>query len=105
MAAKRGQLVNAGHQLLLSAKLSPRKSWLTTVVGTTTTAELTEALILAISQSEDSLDNKLFNGDIQDIWTEQKKHIKCKQDPPGIYLLPIPCASLKRLYVRYLIIN
>lgn len=47
--------------------------------------ELIEALILAMSQATDALGVRLFNDDMQDIWSEQKKHIKCLQDPPGIY--------------------
>ena len=97
MEAKKGQLMNAGVR-------NPSASAIRKAVsreelarhcrrrtrGTTETVGLIEALILAMSQSEDALGNKLFNDNIQDIWSEQKKHIKCIQDPPGIHL-PSPC--------------
>ena len=94
MEAKRGQLKNAGvsdpspsaiRKAVTRKELARHCRRRTR--GTTETVELIEALILAMSQSEDALGNKLFNDDIQDIWSEQKKHIKCIQDPPGSYLL------------------
>lgn len=62
--------------------------------GVTETTELIEALVLAMTPATDVLGVRLFNDEIQDIWNEQKKHIKCIQDPPGIH-------SVGHIYIHH----
>ena len=45
-----------------------------------------ESLILSLLSATDVLGVPLFREDIQDICEEQKHHIKCLQDPPGMQL-------------------
>ena len=68
MAAKREELVRA---------------------GVSDTAELIEALLLAMSPATNALGVKLFNDEMMNIWSEQKQHVMCLQDPPGISLYTI----------------
>lgn len=45
-----------------------------------------ESLILSLSSATDVLGVPLFRDEITTIWDEQKHHVECLQDPPGISL-------------------
>ena len=48
-----------------------------------------EALLLAMSPATDSLGVHLFIDEMQEIWGEQKRHVACLQDPPGVTLYTV----------------
>ena len=52
--------------------------------GVTETVNLIEALMLSLSPATDALGVSLFNEEMMDIWKEQKHHVPCLQDPPGL---------------------
>ena len=54
--------------------------------GADETTNLIEALLLRMVCTSDALSARLFNNDMIDILEEQKKHIVCLQDPPGVSL-------------------
>ena len=57
--------------------------------GTKETVDLIEQLLLSLAPATDSLGVKLLKKEMDDIWAEQKRHIKCIQDPPNIPLYTI----------------
>ncbi len=57
--------------------------------GLQQTINLVEELILSLSAATDSLGVPLLKEEMKEIWREQKRHIKCFQDPPGILLYTI----------------
>ena len=92
-AAKRGELMGAGvtdsspaaiqkatsrEELVCHCKRQTRRADETT--------NLIEALLLIMTCATDALGARLFNDDMMDIWEEQKEHIVCLQDPPGVSL-------------------
>ena len=52
--------------------------------GVSETTDLIEAFLLAMSPATDSLSVQLFNDEMKEIWEEQKCHVVCLQDPPGV---------------------
>ena len=52
--------------------------------GVTETVNLIEALLLSLSPATDALGVSLFNEEMMDIWKEQKHHVPCLQNPPGL---------------------
>ena len=54
--------------------------------GTDETIANIESLILTLSSATDVLGVPLFREEIATIWEEQKHHVQCLQDPPGIPL-------------------
>ena len=57
--------------------------------GVEQTMELIEELLLSLSTATDTLGVPLFKEEMTTIWEEQKKHVRCIQDPPGIQLYTI----------------
>lgn len=57
--------------------------------GAAETLHLIETLLLSLSGATDTLGVPLFRDEIKDIWEEQKRHLLCLQDPPGIQLYTI----------------
>ena len=57
--------------------------------GIQRTTELIESLILTMTQATDPLGVPLLREEMKEIWREQKKHITCLQDPPGVTLYTI----------------
>ena len=57
--------------------------------GTEQTIQLIDSLLLSLSTATDSLGIPLFSETMKDVWEEQKKHVKCLQDPPDIELYTI----------------
>lgn len=55
--------------------------------GAVVCSDLIEKLILMFTGSTDSLGVSLFKSSMIEVWNEQKRHINCIQDPPGLYLL------------------
>ena len=54
--------------------------------GTAETINNIESLILSLSSATDVLGVSLFREEMKSIWDEQKHHVQCLQDPPGIPL-------------------
>ena len=54
--------------------------------GAENTVQLIEGLLLSLSQATDTLGVPLMKQEMSGIWEEQKKHVKCIQDPEGILL-------------------
>lgn len=54
--------------------------------GTEKTEQLIESLLLSFSTATDSLGGPLFSEAMKDVWEEQKKHVKCIQDPVNVEL-------------------
>ena len=48
--------------------------------------EMLERLLLSFSSATDTLSVPLLKEEMTDIWEEQKRHIKCLQDPPQVQL-------------------
>lgn len=48
-----------------------------------------EELILAFSTATDTLGVPILSDEIREIWAEQKRHVECIQDPPGVQLYTI----------------
>ena len=96
ISAKRGELVSAGI-------LSPSDAALRKAIskeelarhcrrrtrGAEKTVDLVEALLLSLSSATDTLGVPLLREEMRDIWEEQKRHVTCIQDPPGIQLYTI----------------
>ena len=95
MSAKRGELIRAGvrdpsptaiqkaitrEELARHCKRQTR--------GATVTANLIEALLLELTFSAAG-GERLFRDDMMAIWKEQKKHLVCLQDPPGVSLYTV----------------
>ena len=57
--------------------------------GVTRTVELIEALLLSFSSATDTLGEPLLKEETQSIWEEQRRHVSCLQDPPGVELYTI----------------
>ena len=57
--------------------------------GTEQTVQLIDSLLLSLSTATDTLGIPLFSETMKDVWKEQKKHVKCLQDPPDIELYTI----------------
>ena len=57
--------------------------------GTEETTAKIESLFLVLSGTIDVFGDPLLRSEMTDIWEEQKRHIKCIQDPPGIPLYTI----------------
>ena len=57
--------------------------------GAEQTEKLIDSLLLSLSTATDTLGIPLFSETMKDVWEEQKKHVKCIQDPPGIELYTI----------------
>ena len=96
MAAKREELVRAGVNDPWSAAVKKAVSreelarhCRRRTQGTSDTTELIEALLLAMSPATNALGVKLFNDEMMNIWSEQKQHVMCLQDPPGISLYTV----------------
>lgn len=96
LSAKRGELVNAGvrdpspraiqkaitrHELARHCKRRTR--------GATETATLIEAVLLEMTLATDANGAPLLSQEMMSIWEEQKKHLKCLQDPPDVSLYTI----------------
>ena len=54
--------------------------------GAEETKATTEDLLLSFSSATDSLGVPLLKPEMESIWKEQQKHVKCIQDPPGVAL-------------------
>ena len=54
--------------------------------GAEETKDLIERLILSFTGTTDALGVQLFKPSMVEIWTEQKRHMHCIQDPPGSQL-------------------
>ena len=57
--------------------------------GTDATKKLTDSLLLSFSAATDTLGVPLFAESMKDVWEEQRQHVKCLQDPPGVQLYTI----------------
>ena len=57
--------------------------------GVARTVELIEALLLSFSSATDTLGVPLLKEETQSIWEEQRRHVSCLQDPPGVELYTI----------------
>ena len=57
--------------------------------GAELTLQLIEELLLRLSTATDSLGVPVISERMVTIWEEEKKHIKCIQDPPGVSLYTI----------------
>ena len=57
--------------------------------GTSETTRLIEALLLSLASATDTLGVPLLRGEMKDIWEEQRHHVACLQDPPGVQLYTI----------------
>lgn len=53
------------------------------------TEEMLESLLLSFSSATDTLGVPLLKEEMTSIWEEQKRHIKCLQDPPGVSLYTV----------------
>ena len=54
--------------------------------GATESAKLIETLLLSLSVATDSLGVHLFRKDMMKVWTVQKCHLPCLQDPSNVSL-------------------
>ena len=54
--------------------------------GTDETTRALEALLLSLTSAMDTLGIPLLKEEMKSIWEEQKHHVPCLQDPPGIDL-------------------
>ena len=57
--------------------------------GVEETRRLIEELLPSLSSATDTLGVPLLKEEMGEIWKEQRKHISCLQDPPGITLYTI----------------
>ena len=96
MASKRGELVRAGVSDPSTAALRKAISreelahhCRRKTRGSSETINMIEALLLAMSPATDSLGVHLFIDEMQEIWGEQKRHVACLQDPPGVTLYTV----------------
>ena len=93
LSAKRSQLIMAGLD-------SPTQSAVKNAIsaeelskhcrrrtrGTEAIVDAIEALLLSLAQATDSIGVPLLKDEMTSIWEEQKHHVPCLQDPPGIAL-------------------
>ncbi len=63
--------------------------------GADKTITMIEDLILSLSSATDTLGVPLLREEVKLIWEEQRKHIACIQDPPGINLYTVTGQILK----------
>ena len=94
--AKMGELVKAG--IYIPSKVATKKAitreelachcWRRTR-GIQCTGAAIEALLLSFSSATDALGVPLLKEEMQEIWEEQKHHLACLQDPPGVELYTI----------------
>ena len=54
--------------------------------GAENTIRLLENLILSLTDATDSLGVPLFRDDVLEIWSTEKRHVTCIQDPDGVQL-------------------
>lgn len=94
--AKRRELVKAGianpsqsavTKALTRAEMA--RHCRRTTRGTEETTKLLESLLLSLATATDTLGIPLLRSEMADIWEEQRQHIKCLQDPPGIQLYTV----------------
>ena len=57
--------------------------------GAEETIKIIEHLLLSLSSATDTLGVPLLKEEVRSIWAEQKKHVPCIQDPPGISLYTV----------------
>jgi hypothetical protein len=57
--------------------------------GAEETIKIIEQLLLSLSSATDTLGVPLLKEEVRSIWAEQKKHVPCIQDPPGISLYTV----------------
>ena len=84
---------SAVHKALSKEEMaghSRRRTW-----GVEKTMEAIESLLLALSTARDALGVPLLREEMNDIWQEQKHHVKCLQDPPSIELYTITGRTTK----------
>ena len=93
MSAKRGELINAGvgdpspsaiRKAMKKEELARHCRRRTR--GATETAILIEAMLLEMTLATDATGVPLLSQEMMGIWEEQKKHLMCLQDPPGVPL-------------------
>ena len=94
--AKMGELVKAGVSLpsVTAAKKSIVKEEMARhcrrrTRGVECTGGAIEALLLSFATATDTLGVPLLKDEMQEIWEEQKHHLACLQDPPGVELYTI----------------
>ena len=79
--------MNAIHKAVMKDELSRHCRRRTR--GAELTLQFIEELLLRLSTATDSLGVPVISERMVTIWEEEKKHIKCIQDPPGISLYTI----------------
>ena len=57
--------------------------------GADRSRELIDYLLQSLSEATDTLGVPLFKKEMTEVWEEQKKHVQCLQDPPGVPLYTI----------------
>ena len=57
--------------------------------GEEKTTQLIEELLLSLSTATDPLGVPLLKEEMSTVWEEQKRHVKCIQDPPNLQLYTI----------------
>ena len=96
MEAKKGKLIQAGlsdpspsavRNSLAKEELSRHCRRKTR--GHQETVKEIEALLLALSPATDTLGVPLFKEEMKVIWEEQRQHVSCLQDPPGVQLYTV----------------
>ena len=96
MSAKRGELVQAGvpdpssraiRTALTREELARHCRRKTR--GAEETITMIESLLLALCTATDTIGVPLLREEMKDIWKEQKRHIPCLQDPPGVRLYTV----------------
>ena len=60
-----------------------------TTRGADKTVQMLESLFLTLTPATDTLGVPLLKDELEEIWKEQRKHIACLQDPPGVPLYTI----------------
>lgn len=60
-----------------------------TTRGVDKTVQMLENLFLALTPATDTLGVPLLKDELAEIWEEQRRHIPCLQDPPGVPLYTI----------------
>lgn len=63
--------------------------------GTEETVQLIEEMLLTLSSATDTLGVPLLRAEIKEIWEEQRHHVSCLQDPPGVSLYTVTGYVLK----------
>ena len=96
MSAKRGELINAGirdpspHAIRKAIKKDElARHCRRRTRGATETATLIEAVLLEMTLATDANGAPLLSQEMMSIWEEQKKHLDCLQDPPGVSLYTV----------------